>query len=141
MTAAEAVGIFSDTTGNLVGPEVIFGPGKAGNQLGNTFFESVPNFVLAPGDYSLIFLGAGVSSQGGGHLTGGGYLNLGDDINLPGGGRFNGGTDLIISLNEGSSVTSQSIPFSLVDPVPDGGMTSMLLGASLVGLSWLRRKV
>jgi len=142
-TSTETVGIFNDVTGNLVGPEVVFGPGTTGKQLGNTFYESVPDFVLAPGDYSMIFVGSG-SSQGGNHASGGNsFENLNIDINLPGGGRFNAGADSIISLSEGPNLTSATAPFDLVDPpaVPDGGTTAMLLGASLAGLGWLRRKM
>jgi VPDSG-CTERM motif len=141
-TSTETVGVFNDVTGNLVGPEVIFGPGKTGTQLGNTFFESVPDFVLAPGDYSMIFSGSS-SSQGGNQVSGGNsFENLSTDVNLPGGGRFDSGANSIISLSEGANLTSANSPFDLVDPtVPDGGTTAMLLGASLAGIGWLRRKI
>jgi hypothetical protein len=144
-TSTETVGIFNELTGNLVGSEVVFGPGLSGKQVGDTFYESVPVFVLAPGDYSLISLSAGGSS-GGGHLSGGNSdQNLGADVNLPGGNRFNSGASVIISLSENSGPGNES--FDLVDPatapgtVPDGGTTAMLLGASLASLGWLRRRI
>jgi VPDSG-CTERM motif len=143
-TSTETVGIFNDVTGNLVGSAVVFGPGSAGTQLGNTFYENVPEFVLSPGDYSIIFASTGSSSPGGSHLSGGNsYENLGSDVDLPGGGRFNSGSDFIISLSENSGSTSPSSLIVLVDPptVPDGGTTAMLLGASLAGLGWLRRRI
>jgi hypothetical protein len=64
---------------------------------------------------------------------------------MPDGGRFNFGTGLNISLGEANGIGSQSRPLVLVDPlpngtVPDGGMTAMLLGASLAGLRCVRRK-
>jgi hypothetical protein len=144
-TSTETVGIFSDLSGNLVGSEVVFGPGKVGTQVGDMFYESVPVFVLSPGDYSIIEVGNGgfPPSGGGSHLSGGNsFLNLGDDVDLPGGGRFNSGATFDISLNETSGLSAGSI--DLVDPktnfVPDGGLTALLLGASLAGLGWVRRK-
>jgi hypothetical protein len=142
-TSAETVGIFSDLSGDLVGSEAVFGPGNAGTQVGNMLYENVPDFVLSPGDYSLITIGnGGFSSSGGSHLSGGNsFLNLGDDVDLPGGGRFNSGTSFDIILNEGSG--SLASPIALVDPpgaVPDGGLTALLLAGSLAGLGWVRRK-
>jgi VPDSG-CTERM motif len=142
--STETVGIFSDLNGNLVGSEVVFGPGDSGTQVGSMFYENVPIFVLSPGDYSLITLGnGGFSSGGGSHLSGGNsFLNLGDDIDLPGGGRFNSGTSFDVVLFEGSG--SLAGPVALVDPpngVPDGGLTALLLGCSLAGLGLVRRKI
>ncbi len=126
-------------------PEVVFMPGATGTQVGNTFYESVPGFVLSPGDYSIISISAAGSlpSGGAGLFSGNSYQNLGNDVNLPGGDRFNSGTGLNVSLTEGSSSGSQSRIMDVVDgpfPVPDGGMTAMFLGASLAGLGWVRRK-
>jgi hypothetical protein len=149
-TSTETVGVFSDLTGSLVGTEAVFGPGTTGTQVGNVFYENIPSFVLQPGDYSIISISSGSSlpSGGGGLVGGNAYQNLGQDLTMPDGGRFNFGTDFNISLAEGNGVGSQSRPLFLVDPangstgaVPDGGMTAMLLGASLAGLGWVRRKV
>jgi hypothetical protein len=140
LTSKETVGIFNDLTGNLVGSEAVFGPGKSGTQVGDTFYESVPDFTLAPGDYSIIYVG-GNSSGGGNHLSGGDFADLGGDINLPGGSRFNSGTDFIISLSENGNSTSPESPLALIDPVPDGGMTMMLLGATFSGIGLVRRKI
>jgi hypothetical protein len=137
------VGIFSQLNGNLVGSEVVYGPGKSGVQVGNMFYESVPTFVLSPGDYSLITVGdGGFPPSGGGHLSGGNsYLNLGDDVDLPGGGRFDSGTSFNISFSEVSGAAGF---VDLVDHntvgAPDGGLTALLLGTSLAGLGWMRRK-
>jgi hypothetical protein len=151
-TSSETVGVFSDLTGTLVGSEVVFGPGKAGNQVGSILYENVANFVLSPGDYSIIAISTGgLLPSGEGGLSGGNsYQDLGDDVNVPTGARFNFGTGFNISLAEGNGLGSRSRPLVLIDPatvgavpvgaVPDGGMTAMLLGASLAGLGWVRRK-
>jgi hypothetical protein len=145
-TSSETVGVFNDLTGTLVGTEAVFGLGETGSQVGDTFYETVPSFVLAPGDYSIISINTGGSlPNGGGGISGGNsYQNLGNDLNMPDGGRFNFGTSFNISLSEGSGIGSPSRPLIVVDPspgaVPDAGMTAMLLGASLVGLSCVRRK-
>jgi len=145
-TFTETVGIFSELTGDLVGSEVVFGPGDAGTQVGNVFYESVPTFSLSPGDYSIISVSSGgfTSSGGCSHLSGGNFYQfLGDDEDLPGGGRFNSGTSFEISLSETPGSGTQPGFVDLVDPpsVPDGGQTAMFLGASLAGLGWLRRKL
>ena len=146
-TSSQTVGVFSDLTGTLVGSEAVFGPGQAGTQVGNTFYENVPSFVLSPGDYSIISISTSGSlpNGGGGLVDGNSYQNLGNDLTMPDGGRFNFGTGLNISLGEANGIGSQSRPLVLVDPlpngtVPDGGMTAMLLGASLAGLRCVRRK-
>jgi hypothetical protein len=147
--STQTVGVFNDVTGTLVGSEVVFGPGSTGTQVGNVFYENVPTFVLAPGDYSIISINTGGSlPSGGGGLAGGNaYQTLGHDLTMPDGGRFNFGTGFNISLAEGNGVGSLSRPLFLIDPVgggkgvPDSGMTAMLLGASLAGLGWLRRKI
>jgi len=143
-SSKEVVGIFNDFNGDLVGSEVVFGPGKSGTQMGGMFYEKVPTFVLSPGDYSLITIGSGgVSPGGGSHLNGGNFLgNLADDLDLPGGDRFNSGTTFDISVIEGPG--SLSGPVALISPssvVPDGGLTALLLGGSLAGLSFVRRKI
>jgi hypothetical protein len=139
-TFTETVGIFNDLTGTEVGPEAVFGPAEVGIQLGDVFYERFPSFVLSPGDYSIISISAGSSLPGGGGgLVGGdAYQNLGNDLNLPEGGRFNFGTGF--DAGGSSGPRGQLQPFFLIDLVPDGGMTAMLLGASLAGLGWARRK-
>jgi hypothetical protein len=148
-TSSETVGVFSDLTGAMVGSEVVFGPGQAGTQTGDVFYENIPSFVLAPGDYSVISTSTGGSlPNGGGGLSGGNtYQSLGNDISMPDGGRFNFGTGFNVSLAEGDGIGSRSRPLFLIDPaaatnfsVPDGGLTAILLGASLAGLGWARRK-
>jgi len=139
LASTETVGIFDDLTGSLVGSEVVFGPGE-GTQVGNTDFESVTPFELFPGDYSVITISAGglLPGQGGGLTGGNSYQNLGGDVDLPGGNRFNSGTGLDVLPGEGSGYGN---PVALVDPpAPDGGLTAMLLGVSLAGLGWARRK-
>ena len=137
-TSTESIGIYSDVTGNLVGPQVVFGPGVPGTQIGNTVYESVPEFVLQPGDYSIISTGG--SSGGGNDLSGGNsYFYLGSDVNLPGGERFNSGNGVTVSTSEGSG-NHNTQSFGVVDPVPDSGLTAILLGTSLAGLGWMRRK-
>ena len=151
MTAARLLrltkmsGIFNALTGNLVGPDVLFGPGLPGTQIGDTFYENVAPFVLQPGDY----LSRGGRQQSpiradrptAGFLTSIPIRTSGNNLDLPGGGRFNSGTDFT-SPNSGSGFGfSPKGPFSEVDPVPDGGLTLVLLGSSLAGLSWLRRKI
>ena len=144
-TVDENVGIFNALTGNLVGPDVLFGPGLPGTQIGDTFYENVAPFVLQPGEYTILAVG-GSSPNSGGSANGGlsdfdSYQNLGNNLDLPGGGRFNSGTDFT-SPNSGSGFGfSPKGLFSEVDPVPDGGLTLVLLGSSLAGLSWLRRKI
>jgi hypothetical protein len=137
-TSTETVGIFSDLNGNLVGSEVIYGPGKSGTQVGDMFYESLPKFVLSPGDYSIITMSSGGSVLAGGNS----FVNLASDADLPGGGKFSSGASFEISLSEVSGSAPGSI--DLLDPktnsVPDGGLTALLLGTSLAGLSWLRRK-
>jgi hypothetical protein len=59
-------------------------------------------------------------------------------VNLPEGDRFNFGTDFNPAGSSGPR--GQFQPFFLIDLVPDGGMTAMLLGAALAGLGWARRK-
>jgi hypothetical protein len=143
-TYTETVGIFSDLTGSLVGPEVTFGPGSKGTQLGNTFFESFPIFELLPGDYSIISISTSGSlpNGSGGSLSGGNsYQNLGFDLTVPGGGRFDSGTGLTVSTSPGTgSGAGSHADVNVVDPVPDGGLTAVLLGASFAGLGWVRRK-
>jgi hypothetical protein len=136
----EKVGVFDDSTGALVGSEAVFGPGEIGIQMGNVFYERVPTFVLAPGDYSIISLSGGGSLPSGGGLAGGNsYQNLGNDLNLPEGGRFNFGTGF--DTSPGTGPRGQFQPFFLINLVPDGGMTAMLLGVSMMGLGWARRKL
>ena len=142
----ETVGVFSDLTGAMIGPEVFFGPGYFGNQVGDTLYENVPDYVLSPGDYSIISISTGGSLPDGGAVSGGNsYQNLGHAVTVPIGGRFNFGTDFNISLAEGNGLGSQSRPLVLIDPpgntaVPDGDATALLLGASLAGLGWARRR-
>jgi hypothetical protein len=140
-TSDETVGIFNDLTGNLVGPEVLFGPGISGRQVGNTFYETVRPFVLGPGEYSIMALSTGGSNPGGGNSLSGGnsYEDLGNTWNLPGGGRFNSGTGFASTEIGGLG----SNPFGALDPklVPDGGTTAMFLTVALAGMGWLRRKV
>jgi hypothetical protein len=150
-TGDVSVGIFDAITGNLVGPDVLFGPGLSGTQIGNTFYESVTPFVLQPGEYSVVAVGAIDPNAGGSTGTGlsdvNSYENLGGALNLPGSGRFNSGTAFaepgLPGSGSGNNIgsSSQFGGFQLVDPVPDGGLTVALLGASLAGLGWLRRKM
>jgi hypothetical protein len=131
-TFTETVGIFNDLTGAEVGPVVVFGPGETGVQVGDVFYERFPSFVLSPGDYSIISLRDGSTSTAGfGGLIGNTYAEVGADVILPEGDRFNFGTDF---------GNRQYQPFFLINLVPDGGTTAILLGASLAGLAWLRRK-
>jgi hypothetical protein len=135
-TSTETVGIFNELDGNLVGTEVAFGPGKSGTQVGKMFYESVPAFVLSPGEYSLIMIGnGGFPSSGGG--------NLDYNLDLPGDGRFGSGLNFDISLSEVPGSAPGFI--DLLDPktnvVPDGGLTALLLGSSLAALGWVRRKL
>jgi hypothetical protein len=140
-TSDDTVGVFNTLTGNLVGSELLFGPGIPGNQVGNDFYESVPPFLLAPGDYSIVELSS--TPTGGPGLSGGNsYQNLGNTVNLPGGGRFNSGSSFEISGGENTGSSASSRGFDLVDPpVPDGAVTALLLSGALTGLCWLRRKV
>jgi hypothetical protein len=146
-TSSETIGVFNDLTGNLVGSEAFFGPGHAGQQVGNTFYENVSSFVLAPGDYSIISTSTGGSLPTGTGIAGGNnFQSLGNALNLPDGGRFDFGTGFNVALSEGSGIGSHSRPLVLVDPpgsgaVPDAGLTATLLGASLTGLGLLRRKI
>jgi hypothetical protein len=152
-TFDESVGIFSASTGNLVGPDVVFGPGSIGTQIGKSFYETVTPFVLSPGEYSIIevsdtpITGGGIGSD----LSDTGiYGDLGGALDLPGGGRFNSGTGFTVGSTPGGNsgkgngdyFDSLIGGFVIVDPpsVPDGGTTLTLLGASLAGLSLLRRK-
>jgi hypothetical protein len=138
-TFAETVGIFNDSTGTLISPEAVFGPGEVGIQIGNVFFERFPSLVLSPGDYSIISISGGGSLPSGGGLLGGdSYQNLGNDLSLPEGGRFNFGTGF--DTSPGTGPRGQLQPFFLTNLVPEGGMTAMLLGASMTGLAWARRK-
>jgi hypothetical protein len=143
-SSGETVGIISDLTGNLVGPEVFFGPASAGTQSGDFFFENITPMALSPGDYSIISLSSGSSLPGGGGGLAGGnsYQDLGNDVSLPGGNRFNSGAGLVVSLSEAPIPGVKAQPLDAVDPpgVPDGGATAMLLGASLAVLRWARRK-
>ncbi|HEX3719404.1 MAG TPA: hypothetical protein VH595_15730 [Verrucomicrobiae bacterium] len=134
-TTDEYVGIFNDATGNLVGPDIEFGPGAAaagitGTQIGNTYFENTAAFLLTPGEYSIITIGAGVPTSGNAGLAGAGNsLDLAGDV---------------YSLPASDGTQFQSASYALHDPpagVPDGGMTVLLLGASLTGLGWFRRKI
>jgi hypothetical protein len=138
-TFTETVGVFNDLTGSLVGSDAVFGPGETGIQIGEVFYERIPAFVLSPGDYSIISLSGAGSLPSGSDLAGGdAYQNLGNDLNLPEGGRFNFGTGF--EAGGSSGPRGQFQPFFLINLVPDGGMTAMLLGASLAGLGWARRK-
>jgi len=138
-TFTEAVGVFDNLTGTVVGSEAVFGPGEEGVQLGDVFLERIPAFVLAPGDYSIVSLNAIGSLPGGGGLVGSDtYASLGNDLNLLEGDRFNFGSDF--DPAGGSGPRGQFQPFFLIDLVPDGGATALLLGASLAGLGWARRK-
>src|SRR5208337_1386960 len=91
------VGVFNAATGNLVGPDVLFGPGLPGVQMGNTFYETVAPFVLQPGEYSIVAVGDINPALGGSIGTGlpdiNSYQDLGNTLSLPGGSRFNSGTD------------------------------------------------
>jgi VPDSG-CTERM motif len=133
------VGVFNDATGNLVGPDLEFGPGAAaagisGAQIGSTYFENTAAFTLAPGEYSIIATGA---KGGSGGL---GLSGVGESFELNG---------TIYTLPTGTGTEFQSASYALHDPplttpvnsVPDGGMTAMLLGASFAGLGLIRRKV
>jgi hypothetical protein len=138
-TFTESVGVFDNLTGTVVGSEAVFGPGEKGVQLGDVFFERVPTFVLEPGDYSIVSLNDIGTLPGGGGLVGSDtFANLGNDLNLPEGYRFNFGSDFDPAGSSGPR--GQFQPFFLIDLVPDGGATALLLGASLAGLAWARRK-
>jgi hypothetical protein len=137
----EMVGIFNDLTGNLVGPDLLFGPGISGKQIGNTFYEGVTPFVLGPGEYSIMALSKGGSNPGGGNSLAGGnsYEDLLTSWNLPGGWRFSSGTGFAIT---GTGSLGGNSPFVPLDgAVPDGGTTAMFLTVALAGMGWLRRKV
>lgn len=145
LTSDETVAIFNDATGDLIGPDLLFGPGETapGTQVGNTFYESVPLFVLTPGDYSIVSIGG--TSPGG--YTGGSDGNsggdLGNTLDLPGGNRFNSGTSFGLGSGDVGSVLPSS-SFGLIDPpdpVPDAGTTAILLGGAFTGLALLRRKI
>jgi hypothetical protein len=139
-TGDETVGIFNDLSGDLVGPNLLFGPGTSGTQLDNMFYESVTPFVMEPGDYSIIASISGSSNPGGSSLSGGNsYQDLGNSFNLPGGWRFNAGTGFALVGPGNGGIHNQ--PFTPLDPVPDGGSAAIFLTAALAGLSWLRRKV
>jgi len=135
LTSDVFVGIFNDATGNLVGPDLEFGPGAAaagitGEQIGSTYFENTASFVLAPGEYSIIATGA--TGGNGGSI---GLAGVGNSFELAG---------TIYTLPSAHDTQFQSPSYALHDPpnsVPDGGMTAMLLGASFAGLGWIRRKV
>jgi hypothetical protein len=141
-TSDETVGIFNDLTGDLVGPEVLFGPGISGKQIGNAFYEGVTPFVLGLGEYSIMALSTGGSNPGRGNSLSGGdsYEDLGSLWNLPGGWRFSSGTGFAIIGTDGLGSNN---PFGALDPppVPDGGTTAMFLTVALAGMGWLRRKV
>ena len=140
-TSYETVGIFNDLTGDLVGPEMYFGPGYSGTQVGNSFYETVPTpFTLSPGEYSIMALSTGDSNPGGSSLSGGNsYEDLGESLNLPGGERISSGTSF--TSPNAADPGSPNQAFDMVDPrAPDGGTTVIFLGLSLAGLSWLRRK-
>jgi hypothetical protein len=143
--SSETVAIFNELNGDLVGAEVAFGPGNSGTQVGNMFYEKVPAFVLAPGEYSLITIANGsFPSSGGSQLSSGGFLlNLDDNLDMPGGGRFGSSGSFDISFSELPGSGPGSI--DLLDPktnvVPDGGLTVLLLGSSLAVLRGLRRKL
>jgi hypothetical protein len=140
LTGDQTVGIFSDSSGDLVGPDVFFGPGTSGTQVGNMFYETVTRFVLAPGDYTIMGSSAGGSNPRGSGLSGGNlYQDLGNSFALPGAGRFNAGTGFALGGPSYGGIHYQ--PFTALDPVPDGGSAAMLLTAALAGLGWLRRKV
>jgi len=143
LTSDETVAVFNAITGDLAGSEVLFGPGVAGTQIGDTFFESVTPFTLAPGEYLVLSIGSGGPvGPGDAGLSGvNAYVNLGGTLDLPGGGRFNSGSVGEVLPNAGSSSQSGGA-YELVDPsVPDGATTVALLGGALIGLGWLRRKV
>jgi hypothetical protein len=133
-TSDEFVGIFNDATGNLIGPDLEFGPGAqaagiTGEQIGNTYFENTAPFVLAPGEYSIISIGSG-SANGGTGMAG-----VGDSFDLAGS---------VYTLPSSQDSQFQSSTYALHDPpnsVPDGGLTALLLGGSLAGLGWIRRKI
>jgi len=141
-TSDETVGIFNDLTGNLVGPDLLFGPGTSGQQIGNAFYEKVTPFVLDAGTYSMMALSTGGSNHGGGNSLPGGnsYEDLVNSWNLPSGWRFNSGTGFAIIGTDGLGTQN---PFGALDPppVPDGGTTAMFLTVALAGMGWLRRKV
>jgi hypothetical protein len=141
-TSDETVGIFNDLTGNLVGPDLLFGPGISGSQMGNGFYEKVTPFVLDAGEYSMMALSIGGSKPGEGNSLPGGnsYEDLLTSWNLPGGWRFNSGIGFAIIGTDGLGGNN---PFGALDPppVPDGGTTAMFLTVVLAGMGWLQRKV
>lgn len=133
-TSDEYIGIFNDATGNLVGPEIEFGPGAqasgvTGDQIGNTYFENTATFLLTPGEYSIITIGDGTP------IGGAGLAGTGDSLDLAGD---------VYSLPSSDGTQFQSASYALHDPpngVPDGGLTAILLGAALTGLGLFRRKI
>lgn len=139
LTSDQTVGIFDDSTGTLVGSELVFGPGYTGTQDGNTLFENLGPFTISAGEYSIVSIGSNPGNGTSGSYGGNPAANLGNALDLPGGNRFDSGT-----VNEfASSIpsTSSSTPLDAVDPVPDGASTAVLLGGVMAGLGWLRRKI
>jgi hypothetical protein len=143
LTGDVTVGIFNSATGGLVGSEVTFGPGLTESQIGNSVFENIGDLVLPSGEYSVVAVGdVGQISGGTSGLFQVDSLGLGSTLGLPGGGRFNSGA--LFDLGGYSSTPSNpggSTGFDIVDPVPDGGSTVIILGGALAGLGLLRRKL
>jgi hypothetical protein len=137
LSADETVGVFDDSTGNLVGSELVFGPGYSGAQVGNTLYETLTPFTLAAGEYSIVSIGG--SPTAGSTGSSGNSLDLGNTLELPGGSRFGSGVADAVITQGGESTSTSALP--LVDPpsVPDGGLTVVLLGGVLAGIGWMRR--
>jgi hypothetical protein len=143
-----SVAIF-DLDGNMVGSAAYF-TGTTDPLIGGSRFQAVTPFTLQAGTtYSIVSAGYLVgsadyngNSQSPGFTT---FNNLGGALTLvDNGGRWEAQNSNALSLpTDNVGGYSQSDPVFLAGTfaVPDGGVTALLLGASLAGLGWVRRRM
>ena len=139
------VGIFDVVAGTLVGTSASF-TGMTGTLIGGSRFVSVVPFTLNAGTrYSIVATGFTATDQNGNTGLGGftSFNSVGGALSMVSkGGRWDvGSTFQLPTQNLGGYGQSDPVFQAGTFAVPDGGMTISLLGAAMVGLAMLRRKL
>jgi hypothetical protein len=138
------VGIFSVSTGLLVGSSASFNPSGSYTQTGGDAFQTVSSFILTPGQYSIVAVDDRNYNQGyfGGPNI---YQTLNDldgAISFSGPSRFDGSSSLGLPGSiDGSPVNRYDAGTFMASAVPEPSTWAMLLlGFAGIGFMVYRRK-
>jgi hypothetical protein len=139
-----SVGIFNVNTGLLVAPSVFFNASGTYTQSGADAFQSVPSFILTPGEYSIVALNDQNYNQGyfGGPNK---YQTLNDlngSITFTGPSIFDSNSTLDLpGTTDGPPVNRYDAGTFMASAVPEPSTWAMMiLGFAGIGFMAYRRK-